>query len=77
MLVADASCRALSISDHLFCILEPGLSCGPSVAGRVSLLSWASLCWYFCLPPASLCSKSTKPKCPWEAPKPGVAFCLI
>lgn len=37
MLAADASCRA-AIFDNLFCVLEPELSCGPSVAGKVSLL---------------------------------------
>lgn len=49
--MADASC-GVSISDHhLFPFLEPGLSCGPSVAGKLSLLYQAPLLWDFCLPP--------------------------
>lgn len=38
--------------------------------------SRASFRWYFCLPPASSCSRSIRPTCPGEAVKPGVAFCL-
>lgn len=61
--MADAS-PGVPISDRLlFLILELGLSCGPSVAGKLSLLSRASLRWGFCLPASShsLCASGEKP----------------
>lgn len=40
--MAVASCR-VSISDHLFCIVEPELDRGPSVAGKVSFQGFTLL----------------------------------
>ena len=73
--MADASCRA-SIFDHLFCIREPGLSCEPPVAGKVSHLSWASLCWDFVFlrPPCAAGPPAPVPV--GRSPETGVVFCL-
>lgn len=73
MCLPVASC-SMPISDHLVCTLESELDCAHLLLERFP--SWASFCWYFQLPPASPCSRSMKPTCPWEALTRGVASCL-